>query len=177
MADPIIYSRDESGLRDAPGTDNQGRLGEIYAVTLHHSAGPRATSKARCQSLNRSYQIAHINKGWGDIGYHFCMDDLGRFYRLRSTRWKGTHVGGWNTGNVGIMLHGNYVNGRNEINVAQRQAVRWLFQGGFYKLFGEPEAGISLVRGHNEWNGHNSNACPGHDIMRYLNWLRTVEDW
>jgi hypothetical protein len=176
MSDPTIYPRSESGIRDIPDS-KYGKLGNINAVTIHHSAGPRAPTKARCQELNRSYQIYHQSKGWVDIGYHFCMDDLGRFYRLRPHWALGAHVGGWNTGNIGIMVHGNYVNGLNEVNQAQRESLRWLFQGGFYKLFGEPEAGIHLVRGHQEWPGHNTNACPGHDIMRYLTWLRSVEDY
>jgi hypothetical protein len=176
MADPIIYPRSESGLRDADEY-SFGKLGDVDVVTIHHSAGPRAPTKQRCQELNRAYQIQHIRQGWGDIGYHFCMDDLGRFYRLRPKDAKGAHVGSYNTGNIGIMLHGNYQNGLNEINTAQRESFRWLFQGGFYKLFGEPEAGIHLVRGHQEWPGHTSNACPGHDIMRYLTWVRSVEDF
>lgn len=176
MADPNIYPRSESGLKDVPDKA-YARLGDVDFVTIHHSAGPRAPTKARCQALNRSYQIAHQQKGWTDIGYHFCMDDLGRFYRLRPSWALGAHVGGANSHNIGIMLHGNYMNGLNEINEAQRESMKWLFRGGFVKLFGEPETGISLVRGHQEWPGHTSNACPGHDIMRYLSWLRSVEDF
>jgi N-acetylmuramoyl-L-alanine amidase len=176
VSDPTIYPRSESGLA-AAGSNSFGPLGEIDAVTIHHSAGPRAPSKAQCQELNRAYQRQHINQGWGDIGYHFCLDDLGRYYTLRPVKWKGAHVGGWNTGNVGIMLHGNYQNGLNEINAAQRESLRWLFRGGFLKLFGETEAGVHLVRGHQEWPNHHSNACPGHDIMRYLNWLRNSETY
>ena len=176
MADPIIYPRSESGLATISAQD-YSRLGDIDAVTFHHSAGPRAPTKAKCQELNRAYQRFHMGKGWTDIGYHFCMDDLGRFYRLRPDWALGAHVGGWNTGNIGIMLHGNYVNGMNEVNQAQRESIRWLFQGGFFKLFGEPEAGIHLVSGHQEGPPPNSNACPGHDIMRYLSWVRSVEDF
>jgi hypothetical protein len=186
MTDPTIYGREESGLVPDGGftggvrvdTNKYGPLGDPDYVTIHHAAGPRAYNKERCEQLNRQYQRDHVTspkKLWGDIGYHFCMDDLGRLYRLRSTKWKGTHVGGANTANVGILIHGNYE--YNELTESQRVSLRWLFQGGFYKLFGEPEAGIFLVRGHKEWPGHHSNQCPGDNLMRHLAWLRSVEDY
>lgn len=169
MMAPTIYDRDESGLR-AADSDMFGPLGEIYAWTIHHSAGPRATSKARCQELNRQYQLQHISQGWGDIGYHFCVDDLGRVYKLRPVKWKGTHVGGWNTGNVGIMFHGNFVNA--EPTDKMKETLEWLFKGGFNTLAGEREAGIKFVRGHREWDGHQSNACPGDELFASLVWRR-----
>jgi hypothetical protein len=169
---PTIYPRSESGLVSASGTSKFGPLGEIDAVTIHHSAGPRAYSRERAQALHRAYQSQHINQGWGDIGYHFGMDDLGRFYRLRSTKWKGAHVGGWNTGNVGIMVHGNYEH--DELHPAQRESIEWLFEGGFHALFGEGESGIALARGHREWPNHGSNACPGRNLMRHWGWRRSV---
>jgi hypothetical protein len=169
---PTIYPRSESGLVHAPGTGMFGGLGEIDAVTIHHSAGPRAPTKARAQELHRAYQAQHIRQGWGDIGYHFGMDDAGRFYRLRSTSFKGAHVGGSNTGNVGIMVHGNYEH--DELTVAQRESIEWLFEGGFYALFGEPERSIFLARGHREWPGHTSNACPGRNLFRHWSWRRSV---
>lgn len=166
---PIIYPRSESGLRSA-NSDLFGPLGEIYAVTFHHSAGPRATSKARCQELNRAYQIQHINQGWGDIGYHFCVDDLGRVYHLRPVDWKGAHVGGWNTGNVGIMFHGNFVSA--EPTDAMKETLEWFFKGGLYRLTGQNEDNYKLARGHREWSGHTSNACPGDELMASIRWRR-----
>lgn len=170
---PIIYDRSESGLHASSSTGMFGPLGEIQHVTVHHSAGQRAPTKAVCQRLNRIYQNEHIAKGWGDIGYHFCVDDLGRFYRLRSTQWKGAHVGGWNTGNVGVMFHGNY--DIHELTAAQRLAIEWLFKGGFYVLTHEREAGIVNTPSHHEWPGHASNACPGRNLQRHWAWRRSVD--
>lgn len=170
---PTIYDRSESGLRFASDTDMFGPLGEIQAITVHHSAGPRAPTKARCQELNRQYQLQHISQGWGDIGYHFSVDDLGRVYELRDVKWKGAHVGNWNTGNVGIMFHGNYE--INELTTDQKDTIRWLFQGGLYRLTGEPEAGFKLARGHREWPGHNTNICPGKHLMASWNFRRNED--
>jgi hypothetical protein len=172
MAEPTIYPRSDSGLHSAD-SDLFGSLGEIYAFTIHHSAGPRATTKARCQELNRAYQIQHINSGWGDIGYHFCVDDLGRVYKLRPVKYKGAHVGSYNTGNVGIMFHGNFVSA--EPTDKMKETLEWLFKGGFYTLTGEPEAGVKLVRGHREWPGHGTNACPGNELQASLEYRRNKD--
>lgn len=166
---PTIYNRSEAGLR-AANSGKYGPLGEIYAATIHHSAGPRAKTKAQAQKLNRAYQIQHINQGWGDIGYHFCIDDLGRIYRLRPIRYKGAHVGLYNTGNVGIMVHGNYE--KDRLTWRQRRTLRWLLNGGLKVLTGEPESGYTLFRGHKEWPGHRTNACPGRNLMGRVRYLR-----
>jgi len=176
MPDPYqdfaIYGRDESGLAVADDSYKFGKLGEVEYVTIHHSAGPMAPTKATCQRLNRSYQIYHEDKGWGDVAYHFCVDDLGRFYRLRPHDAKGTHTADTNSRNIGIMFHGNF--DFNELTTGHRGAIEWLFKGGFYQLFGEPEAGVKLVRGHREWPGQ-STACPGTNLLRHLAWRRSVD--
>lgn len=171
---PIIYRQPEdTGYTPAEGVGKFGELGRIYAITAHHSAGPRATSKARAISLHRAYQQSHIDRGFGDIGYHFSLDDHGRYYQLRPVRWKGAHVGGHNTGNVGLMVHGNY--DHDKLTSAQRDSLRWLFRGGLLVLTRQREANFSLARGHQEWPGHNSNACPGTNLMRHWRYLRSRE--
>jgi hypothetical protein len=169
----IIYPREESGLRPVSTSDIFGPLGEPQYITWHHSAGAPAPTKAECQRLNRIYQEAHMAKGWGDIGYHFCMDDLGRFYRLRPRAAKGTHVGDWNSRNLGIMVHGNYE--FHNLTDAQRLAIEWVYKGGIWELTGEPEAGIKSTPVHNEWPGHGSNACCGNDLIRHIRWRRSVD--
>lgn len=170
MAKIIIYPRSQAGLREDVDSDCFGPLGRITAVTIHHSAGPKATSKARAQALHRAYQSQHIGQGWGDIGYHFGVDDHGRIYRLRPLGTKGAHVGSHNTGNVGIMFHGNF--DLHRPTAAQRRTLKWLFQGGIYHLTGAHERDV-IVRGHWEWPGHNSNACPGRHMRRHLRWRRS----
>ncbi len=170
---PIIYGGPaDTGIAITGGADDFGLLGEIFAVTFHHSAGPRAGSKAQAQALHRAYQRDHIAQDYGDIGYHLSMDDLGRLYKLRPISFKGAHTGGHNTGNVGIMIHGNY--DHDKLTRAQKQTIKWLFQGGLFILTGEREADIALARGHQEWPGPtNQTACPGTNLMRHLAWRRS----
>lgn len=173
MATPVIYrSPQDVGIKITAGADDFGMLGRPFAVTFHHSAGPRAPTKKRAQELHRAYQAQHVNQGYGDIGYHFSMDDYGRFYQLRPVRYKGAHTKKHNSGNIGIMVHGNY--DRDGVNGAQRASLKWLFQGGFLILTGVPEDELRLVRGHDEWPD-NSTACPGKSLMWQLVKLRNTE--
>jgi hypothetical protein len=174
---PVIYDRSESGIKlDLPGTYKWGHQPEDpWAVTFHHSAGPRAKTYAQACALHRSYQLSHIARNFGDIGYHASMDDLGRFYLLRPLDAVGAHVGGHNTGNLGIMLHGNYMH--DKLNRAQKDSLKWLFRGGFAQLLKVTEADIQIVRGHQEWSGHNTNECPGVNLMRHVRYLRNTETW
>lgn len=172
---PTIY-RGEGGTGvDPKGIENRfGPIGTVYAVTVHHSAGPRAQTHAQAKALNRAYDQQHRNQGWGGIGYHASIDDLGRVYTLRPSYLKGAHTGGHNTGNIGIMFHGNYVH--DKLTVKQKQTLEWLFKGGFFTLFGVSESRIQMVRGHQEWPGPtNATACPGTDIMRSLVYRRNKD--
>jgi hypothetical protein len=170
---PTIYPRSESGLGSAPDTGKWGPLGEIFAVTIHHSAGPLAPNKATAQRLNRQYQLDHMSQDWGDIGYHYSVDSLGRIYTLRDVKWKGSHVGNHNTGNIGIMFHGNFE--VNPVTDDMKRTLEWLFKGGLHELTGEPEAGFALARGHREWPGHYSNLCPGANLFASLVWRRNQD--
>jgi hypothetical protein len=166
---PVIYDRREAGLSPAPGAA-YGELGAVTAITFHHSAGPRARTKRQAKELHAAFQAQHQRQYESDdIGYHFSLDDHGRVYRLRPLSEKGTHVGRANTGNVGFMVHGNY--DRDRLTWRQRRTLRWLFDGGFRQL-GIPYSAGTVVRGHQEWPGHGSNACPGGRLMRHVRWLR-----
>lgn len=160
------YTRGQQGL---PEIDNKfGPLGGLRNVAVHHSAGPRARTKADCVRLNKVYDQAHRAKGWGGVGYHLGLDDAGRLYDLRPRYLKGAHVGGHNTGCFGIMLHGDYT--KDRLGWRQRRTLRRLYRG---KVKGLEFLGKVPWYGHQEYAGHESNACPGGSIMRYLDWLRS----
>jgi hypothetical protein len=87
-------------------------------LTVHHTdtvngdPDPAATVRA-------IYRYHAVDRGFGDIGYHFLVAEDGRVFE---GRWSGTdgdpahdaagkvvtaaHVGGWNSGNVGIAVLG-----------------------------------------------------------------------
>jgi len=50
----------------------------------------------------------HLQKDYGDIGYHFIVDRAGRIWEGRSLAYEGAHVSGMNEQNIGVMLLGNF---------------------------------------------------------------------
>lgn len=102
----------------------------VQAMTVHHTAGsnndpdPAATVRA-------IYRFHAVDRGWGDIGYHYLIDEQGFIYE---GRWSGEassrcdaggdgsdfahnaaghlvtagHTGGYNSGNIGAALLGTF---------------------------------------------------------------------
>lgn len=109
--------------RAAWGADESLRRGTptYYAaqkLTVHHTA-TRNDDTDPAATVRAIYEW-HVNgNGWDDIGYQYLIDEAGRVYE---GRWSGTdgdpahdtagrvvtgaHVGGMNSGNVGIALLG-----------------------------------------------------------------------
>lgn len=140
-----------------------GSLGDEQFVTGHHSAGATDKSDLHAQQLVRSYHAQHKAQGWGGIGYHFCITRKGTILGLRPTYLKGAHTGGWNTGNVGVLFHGTT---GDKPTRAQARAYRWLLKHAHTsKLPRAHRTDLDLRKatrkGHREWSGHETNACPG----------------
>ncbi len=146
-------------------------LGPIKRATLHHSAGPQAKTKKQAIELNKQYHRQHKLQ-WpsvGGISYHFCLDNFGRIYDLRPTSMLGAHVGDHNPGNVGIMVHGNYM--KTTLNPLQRRTIKAMFRG---QVKGLEYLGRVPWKGHREYPGHLTNECPGDEALKYLRWLRST---
>jgi hypothetical protein len=116
------WGADEGKRFKADGTENSPAVYQrAQAMTVHHTdtqngdPDPAATVRA-------IYEHHAITNDWGDIGYHFLIDEAGRIYE---GRWSGTdglpghdrqgrvvtgfHVAGCNSGNIGIALLGTLV--------------------------------------------------------------------
>ncbi len=158
----------------------------VQALTVHHTAGangdpdPAATVRAIYH-----YQAVVVDgTGWGDLGYHLLIDEAGRVYE---GRWSGTdgvsvfgantpplmsvgaHVGGYNTGNIGVCLLGHF-NGQLPTTAARESLVRvlaWLAHTCWLDPLGmthyvNPVNGntrdVDTISGHRNWA---ATACPG----------------
>jgi hypothetical protein len=121
-----LLSRAEWGADESLRFDEDGN--ELYpptywpvqTVTVHHTATENddPDPAARVRAI---YRFHTIDQEFGDIGYHFLIDEAGRVYE---GRWSGTdgtpgfdpagnmvnaaHVGGFNAGNVGVALLGTF---------------------------------------------------------------------
>jgi N-acetylmuramoyl-L-alanine amidase len=135
-------------LREAGGFD---RLTVHHAGALSHGESSRnAVGFALCGVLSE-----HEERNYGDIGYHFIVDGVGRVWEGRSLAYEGAHVSGQNEGNVGVMLLGNFEEQRpsaRQLDTLGRlvNLLRGRFMIKRYRVYGHRDLGAS--------------ACPG----RYL---------
>ncbi|MFK5635256.1 N-acetylmuramoyl-L-alanine amidase [Ornithinimicrobium sp. LYQ103] len=136
-ATPRCQSRAEWGADEAMRFTRKGdeifepTFHEVQALTVHHTAtlngdeNPAATVRA-------IYRYHAVDNRWGDIGYQYLVDEDGVVYE---GRWSGeastsclaggdgsefahetggdrvvtgAHTGGWNSGNVGVALLGDF---------------------------------------------------------------------
>ncbi len=84
--------------------------GTFTRMTVHHEGN--AVNNETRQDRVREHLLgivgAHLNKRYGDIGYHFVIDYSGRIWEGRSLLYEGSHVAGQNIANLGVMLLGNF---------------------------------------------------------------------
>lgn len=84
---------------------------EVKLLTVHHSAllvqGDPRPAVERVRAL---YKYHAQNRGWGDIGYHYVVDEEGQVYegRLGGKSVVGGHAYCNNIGTVGVVLLGNF---------------------------------------------------------------------
>lgn len=137
-----------------------------YRLTQHHTAGTRVSTLQQGIDEMEFIQDFHQNgRGWQDIGYHYCIDDSGIIYEGVPPQYRGTHVGGNNTGNIGISYMGNFhIAGEFPTQAALDSLVRiwsWLsFEFGV-----NPDS----LFGHRDYN---ATACPGDNLYPELPDLR-----
>ncbi|NND72243.1 MAG: T9SS type A sorting domain-containing protein [Rhodothermales bacterium] len=144
----------------------------VQYMTFHHAAGFSATSREEGLAQLKAIQDLHQNiRGWSDIGYQFVIDKGGRVYQGRpfldgSTTLeeipalaRGAHVGGANTGNIGICLLGCYhpPEGGNCVDQITSESLdsyitTFAFLSEAYEV--EPEQ----IRGHRDFS---PTSCPG----------------
>ncbi|MCB9595466.1 MAG: N-acetylmuramoyl-L-alanine amidase [Sandaracinaceae bacterium] len=75
-----------------------------YRMAIHHTSSPSTGDVA---ARVRGFQAYHMDsRGWCDVGYHFLIGADGTIYEGRPLELLGAHVGGNNTGNVGIAFVG-----------------------------------------------------------------------
>ena len=119
----------DEGLRFSGGVEVwPSEYALTQALTVHHTAGAN-NDPDPAGTIRAIYYYQAVTLAWGDIGYQLFIDELGRVYE---GRWSGTdsvpvfnstvppgtgpgmvtagHVGGYNTGNLGVCLLGNLTN-------------------------------------------------------------------
>ena len=193
---PVI-SRAQWGAGEVPGMRWSPQFHPAQAITIHHTAVHPGADRAAAVRAIYNY---HANTlGWGDVGYHLLIDPEGRIYQGRGGTIAGNpvfqvppvggiappivtagHVGGYNNGNIGISLLGDFTHHAPTPAAvgATIDAVRAL--SGAIGL--NPRQGIHYhnpvggggrnqhgVSGHRDWGG---TACPGNTFAPQLQFIR-----
>lgn len=158
---PTIISRQEWGAEDPK--ESYSYHPYFDKLTLHHAACCSADDIQEGKSQVYWIQNFHQNgRGWNDIGYHFLVDRAGNIYQGRPETVIGAHVGGANTGNIGVCLLGCYhppeSSCNQEITAESRQAIVTLFSW-VSDTYGQNP---TLLLGHRDYFG--STSCPGDNV-------------
>lgn len=163
----LVIPRAEWGARNPDNVCNE--VESPYRISIHHTASPTDDGGDAAIRM-RQMQAFHIDsRGWCDIGYHFVVSQAGRIYQGRSDeRRPGAHVGGQNSGNVGICFIGNFEEaqvGDVQFNAGGR-ILDWVVTT--YGIAQDRDA----IRGHQQWPGQNTS-CPGRNLLRRIDELMT----
>lgn len=134
------------------------KLGPIKNLTIHCAATPEGRDV-------KAATISEWDKAkFGQISYHHVIELDGTAIRTLDDETKGAHVGGANTGNIGICYVGGCdkkMNAKDTRTPAQKATLRRLVSE--YKT---KHPGI-IVRGHRDWPGVKK-ACPSFDVATQL---------
>lgn len=118
----------------------------LHTLAVHHSALPAGDGPAEIQRLHQG------TRGFADIGYHFLIDAEGRVFEGRALNVRGVHVGGHNTGAIGVCVLGNFETGQP---TASQLTMLVTLAGAVRAAFN-----VAHLAGHRDFSG-NRTACPG----------------
>lgn len=134
-------------------------LGPIRFLTVHCSGSPA-----------RRGDDAHDVMAWdierfGQPSYHWIIDESGNKSRCLSDSEKGAHVGGHNTGNIGICYIGGLdpktkkpADTRTPLQVKALHEIIAMYETAFPDI---------VIRGHRDWPNVRK-ACPCFDVASEL---------
>lgn len=102
---------------------------------------------------------------FGQTSYHFVVPLNGKFVRTLRDDQRGAHVGGHNTGNIGVC----YVGGMDAANKAPKDTRTEAQKAALLTLVRTYRARFPniIIRGHRDWPGV-AKACPSFDVGAWL---------
>ena len=212
------WNADESITAWSKGTDTPA-FSPDQVLTVHHTAGSNDPSQNFAATVRAIEQYHVITNGWSDIGYQYLIDPNGVVYEGRyaghtSTSCAqgggdgsdfahrlsddavvtGAHVGGYNTGNLGIAMLGCFDSqsstcspgayGANDTTptAAATGSLRQLLSRLSTRHGLDPTGTVTYANGtntktgaptisaHRDWE---ATACPGGNVYAQLPTIRT----
>lgn len=169
---PTIITRSEWGARNLSGS--YYNMPYYTKLTIHHSAGYGPKTLEEGIATVKWIQDFHIDgRGWLDIGYHFLIDKAGNIFQGRPETVVGAHVGGYNTGNIGVCIMGCYhppytAYPCNEVLTKESRAAAVHLYAWLAEQYGYGNADVLM--GHRDYP--SSTSCPGDNIHQLLPEIR-----
>ncbi len=169
-----VVPREDWGARRTRCT---GRDGRKYRMAIHYTVTPSSNPERQVKAIQRYHQ----RRGWCDIGYHFLVGIDGSIYEGRPLEFRGAHVGGQNTGNIGISFIGCFhPTSRCSSWGPARPTEAMLRSASRLMAHLSSLYGVSLdtrhVKGHRDHRGASTN-CPGdylyERIPDLISWARS----
>ncbi|MCA9914400.1 MAG: N-acetylmuramoyl-L-alanine amidase [Anaerolineae bacterium] len=140
----------------------EGDLADMYrTVVIHHTAfyeGTDLRTLAEVQRLHRE------DRGWADVAYHYFVGRSGLLYEGRALNVRGSHVGGYNTGSLGVCLLGNFM--EQEPTDAQILSAQRLL------VWAAKALALTHIAGHQDFNPETE--CPGTNLIPYITQFAAV---
>ncbi|MBI3619374.1 N-acetylmuramoyl-L-alanine amidase [Candidatus Peregrinibacteria bacterium] len=99
----------------------------VRLLVIHHTAMTvTGETRSPLERMRALYQYHTVNRSWGDIGYHYVIDENGQIYEGRAggDYVVGGHAYCHNIGSIGIALMGNF--SVEQPTQAQTQSLQWL---------------------------------------------------
>lgn len=100
---------------------------KIDLIVVHHTAiGVKSDPRSGAERVRAIYQYHAVNRGWGDIGYHYLIDEDGEIYEGKAggDYVVGGHAYCNNVNTLGISLLGNF--DIEKPTQDQMKALQWL---------------------------------------------------
>lgn len=156
---------------------------DIDLLVVHHTAVAVAGDKrSGAEKVRAIYQYHALNRGWGDVGYHYLIDEDGQIYEGKSggEYVVAGHAYCNNVNTIGVALLGNFE--VEKPSQDQMRALQWLLDdlADTYGIDVEDNATYhgetysSPILGHGDLL---STSCPGYYVRATLSQVRDhVED-
>ncbi|WP_329150484.1 N-acetylmuramoyl-L-alanine amidase [Streptomyces sp. NBC_01456] len=166
----------------------------LQAIAVHHTDTPNDDPDPAA-TIRSIYEYHAVTLDWGDIGYHFLIDEDGNIYEGRYSGDDGIpafhtdgdlvtafHTLGYNSGNLGIALLGTLAE-KAPTDAAKTSLIRLIKTIARFKGL-DPQANITYVNpvdgtkkdvttvtGHRDWL---TTDCPGDSMYDLLTQVRAA---
>lgn len=150
---------------------------EIKLLSVNHTAMSNdGDTRSPVERLRAIYQYHAKSLGWGDIGYHYLIDENGQIYQGKSggDYVVGGHAYCANVDTIGISLMGNFE--VEKPTQVQLHSLQWLLSSLAEKYDIDLTKSVSFqgkmlppIVGHKDLN---VTACPGYYVRESLDQIR-----